>query len=569
MKYYRLLYVAGLLAMTAACTNDDMDEQMALGEKVPVTLSYQTLEAVANRASASQTLNQDYIESGKSVTVRISNTGADSYTNYIYTTGAAGVMNVPAANAPYYPLDGTNIDIKAYYPVSASGSHTVQADQSTNDNYTASDLMWATPITDQAKTASAVTLNFTHKMAKMVMNVTPGSAVKQINSVTLKQVKRTIGFSISDGTLGALSGSAEDITVITGEATDGAVVHGAAVIPPQTINGNLLQIGVTMSDGTTGTATYTVASKAFAANNVYTLNITVNGPEVNTSTAIGAWANNGSVTINPETYIGPEVKVFTVNGVSFRMIKVKGGATLANYASTGNSPATGTSLKITNDYWIAETETTNGLWNAVMGGKPTGQKNNGDSYPVACVSWYDITTGTANDGTAGTNFLSALNTATSSQRGGMTFRLPTEGEWEYAARGGRYSNGYTYAGSNYLENVAWWGNNGSETFKYTNPSSVEVSGNSAATTHEVRLMQPNELALYDMSGNVWEWCSDWYGSLTNNTTLTDPTGAASGSHRVYRGGCWYYTAPHCAVSSRGGNTPTGRYYALGFRLVLQ
>ena len=125
------------------------------------------------------------------------------------------------------------------------------------------------------------------------------------------------------------------------------------------------------------------------------------------------------------------------------------------------------------------------------------------------------------------------------------YRLPTEAEWEYFARGGNTSQ-TTYSGSNTIGSVAWY------------------DDNSGSKTHEVKKKAANALGLYDMSGNVWEWCWDWYGSIS---TSTPSTGAASGSYRVERGGGWHYVASICAVSNRYGYSPYFRYYAFGFRVV--
>lgn len=182
-------------------------------------------------------------------------------------------------------------------------------------------------------------------------------------------------------------------------------------------------------------------------------------------------------------------------------------------------------------YYICKYEVTQALWRAVMGSNPSDFK--GDNLPVECVSWNDCQT-----------FINRLNSYT-----GRNFRLPTEAEWEFAARGGNYSRHYKYSGSNYIGDVAWYDDN---------------SGN---RTHPVGTKQPNELGLYDMSGNVYEWCSDWYGSYSSYSQ-SDPTGPNSGSGRVFRGGNWYDGAWLCRSSSRFSNTPGISDCHLGLRLVL-
>jgi formylglycine-generating enzyme required for sulfatase activity len=166
-----------------------------------------------------------------------------------------------------------------------------------------------------------------------------------------------------------------------------------------------------------------------------------------------------------------------------------------------------------------------------MGENPSNFKEN--NRPVEQVSWNDCQT-----------FIRKLNALT-----GKNFRLPTEAEWEYAARGGSERYGYQYSGSNNLSAVAWY------------------TDNSGGQTHEVKTKSPNELGIYDMSGNVWEWCQDWYGKYSSNSA-TNPIGAASGSFRVRRGGSWGGSAGGCRSAYRYGSTPDGQFSGLGLRLVL-
>lgn len=227
-------------------------------------------------------------------------------------------------------------------------------------------------------------------------------------------------------------------------------------------------------------------------------------------------------------------KVFTVNGVSFTMIAVKGGTFTmgATPEQTGaDSDELPTHSVTLSDYYIGETEVTQELWRAVMGSNPSEFPGN-SRRPVETVSWNDCQT-----------FISKLNQLTDGR-----FRLPTEAQWEYAARGGNKSKGYTYSGSNTIDDVAWY------------------TSNSSSTTHPVKTKAPNELGIYDMSGNVWEWCSDWEGSYSS-AAQTDPTGPATGSFRVIRGGCWNKYFSICRVAYRSSNSPTAHYEYNGLRLA--
>ena len=223
-------------------------------------------------------------------------------------------------------------------------------------------------------------------------------------------------------------------------------------------------------------------------------------------------------------------KVYTVNGVSFTMIAVKGG-TFQMGSNEGNENEKPVHQVTLSDYYIGETEVTQELWSAVMGSYPSLAVGN-MQRPVEQVSWDDCQT-----------FISKLNQMT-----GKTFRLPTEAQWEYAARGGNKSKGYTYSGSDAIDEVAWcWDNWG-------------------ITTCPVKTKTPNELGIYDMSGNVYEWCSDWFGSYLSDAQ-TDPTGPATGSRRVTRGGCWVGSATGCRVAHRGSYTPSNGVCYLGLRLA--
>lgn len=186
------------------------------------------------------------------------------------------------------------------------------------------------------------------------------------------------------------------------------------------------------------------------------------------------------------------------------------------------------------DYYIGETQVTQALWQAVMGNNPSYFKGN-PNLPVECVSWIDCKA-----------FIRKLNRLT-----GKNFRFLTEAEWEFAARGGNKTKGFIYAGSRDILDfdIAWLG------------------PNSGQRTHSVGELDPNELGLYDMSGNVWEWCQDWYGVYSKDSQL-NPNGPSSGWRRVRRGGGWDNDAGHCRVSARNYSLPSITHNYLGLRLAL-
>ncbi len=226
---------------------------------------------------------------------------------------------------------------------------------------------------------------------------------------------------------------------------------------------------------------------------------------------------------------------FTVRGVSFEMVRVEGGtfrmgatSEQENDADSNEKPVHSVTLS---SYYIGKTEVTQALWQAVMGSNPS--YNKGADLPVDSVSWNDCQ-----------EFIQKLNRLT-----GFNFRLPTEAEWEFACRGGNNSCGYKYSGSNAIDNVAWY------------------CGNSGQKTHPVATKAPNELGIYDMNGNVIEWCNDWGTPYTANSQ-TNPTGLSTGRVHMCRGGGYPLHAMHCRSSTRSADIPSSRISFLGLRLAL-
>ena len=250
----------------------------------------------------------------------------------------------------------------------------------------------------------------------------------------------------------------------------------------------------------------------------------------NTASSSNGYASSSSVSSG-----GNEISIPVKNGITIDMVKVEAGTFMMDATSEMQNPWDDVKpvhqVTLTNDYYMGKYEVTQALWKTVMGSNPSNFK--GDNLPVEQVSWDDCQ-----------EFIDKLNSMT-----GRKFRLPTEAEWEYAARGGMKSRGYRYSGSGNISDVAWY------------------TDNSDSKTHPVGTKQSNELGLYDMAGNVSEWCQDWYGSYVSSFQ-TNPTGAVSGSDRVACGGSWYNDARICRSSFRSHCTPDARYGNLGLRLVL-
>lgn len=248
------------------------------------------------------------------------------------------------------------------------------------------------------------------------------------------------------------------------------------------------------------------------------------------------------ITLIEETYkkqpssSASSITIPAKDGISIEMVKVEGGTFMMGATPEMKNSWTEErpihQVTLTNDYYIGKYEVTQSLWCALMDNNPSYFK--GDNLPVEQVSWDDCQ-----------KFINKLNDIT-----GRKFRLPTEAEWEYAARGGKKSRGYQYSGSNKISDVAWY------------------SSNSEHKTQPVGLKLANELGLYDMSGNVDEWCFDRFG-FYSALSQTNPLGADDGICRVYRGGSWEQTAGFCRSSDRSNyGTSKNRIYNLGFRLAL-
>ncbi len=222
---------------------------------------------------------------------------------------------------------------------------------------------------------------------------------------------------------------------------------------------------------------------------------------------------------------------------TYNMVRVTGGKFSLGCTSEQSSDCEGDETPVNqitlSDFYIGKYEVTQKEWREIMGNDPS-YFLGCDQCPVEQVSWDDVQT-----------FISKLSVKT-----GKPYRLPTEAEWEYAARGGKKSKGYKYSGGNQLENVAW------------------VSPNSQNKTHPIGLKAANELGLYDMSGNVWEWCRDWHqNEYYSIMPLENPTGPQSGFEKVLRGGSYVNLQQYCRVSERGHTSPDNKLYAFGFRLA--
>jgi formylglycine-generating enzyme required for sulfatase activity len=332
-----------------------------------------------------------------------------------------------------------------------------------------------------------------------------------------------------------------------------------------------------------GTDTFTVVPNTGLALGTYTDTVTISG-----SNGITA-SFSVSFTVNPYGFATP---------ADYRAVVSLAGGFITT--TSGSSVFTSSRPVILNAFKMAKYETTYQLWKEVYdwalpngymfansgveghgtdGTGAVGTAAERATRPVTTINWRDAIVWCnaysemsgkeavyyTNDSyttvlKASTNDYSTTTAADGAKMkpGADGYRLPTEAEWEYAARGGNKNDatnwGYTYSGSDTVGDVAWYG---------VNSYSLGLS-NAAFGAHPVGTKAANSEGLYDMSGNVWEWCWDWYGTISTSTPVT---GAVSGTLRVYRGGCWRYDAINCTVANRSGISPIYGYYSVGFRVV--
>jgi formylglycine-generating enzyme required for sulfatase activity len=245
-------------------------------------------------------------------------------------------------------------------------------------------------------------------------------------------------------------------------------------------------------------------------------------------------ATQNTTPVNPISPVPNESQAAYTDAIAGTFVFVQGGSfdmgcpTVQQGCADRDKPAHQVTL---NSFYIGQYEVTQAQWRELMGSNPS-RFSGCDQCPVENVSWDDVQT-----------FLKRLNALS-----GQNYRLPTEAEWEFAARGGNRSNGYQYAGGHSLTEVGWY---------------LENSG---GKTHAVGGKSPNELGLYDMSGNVLEWCQDWFGNYPSSAQ-TNPKGPATGTHRFRRGGSWVSESGYCRVSRRYYDLPDYRNFYLGFRLA--
>ena len=406
---------------------------------------------------------------------------------------------------------------------------------STSANPTTSDasISYGKATGEYGKTVTGLNENTTYHVRAYAINEL-GTAYSE--DVTFKTLEVTVPVlsSVTTGTISNTSAELEASVTSLGNGTlrDAGFVYSTNQYP--TLDDHMISCGKnttlkTTAQGLTPETKYYV--RAFATNE--------KGTAYGTEKAF----TTTKTVVNPYTTITVET---SYGSVQFDMAKVDGGtftmgaqsssASQPNYDSDADSDEKPTHSVTLSSYYIGKTEVTQQLWYVVMGSYPniSSTYGRGDDYPV-----YNVTYSQCEQ------FIKKLNNLT-----GKIFRFPTEAEWEFAARGGKNTNGYKYCGSSTVGTVAWYGSNSSN------------------KTHPVAQKEANEVNLYDMSGNVWEWCSDWYGNYTMSAQ-TNPKGPSSGPGRVIRGGGYNDSPTECRVSVRSNASASSSFTTIGFRLVME
>ena len=472
----------------------------------------------SNNGSVIVKVEKNKATSSRTATISVKSDAGDKIVN-ISQAGADAVLSLNVSS-----LDFTSAANSKTFKITSNTSWSVSSNQT-----------WCTVSPSSGANDGNVTVqvegNTSTSVRKAIITVRSEAGNK---TVIISQASVSPTLSLSTSSLGFSStGSGQSFNVLSN--TSWTVSSNKSWCTVQKTSGSgdgSVTIWVSENTSTSArTATVTVAASTISRS----LSVTQSGAEVTpTPTPI------------PTPIPSTGSRTFSVGDVTFKMIAVEGGTFTMGATSEQGSDADDrekpTHSVTLSSYSIGETEVTQALWQTVMGQKPANDGYQWDStfglgggYPAYYVSWNDCQ-----------NFIRRLNALT-----GENFRLPTEAEWEFAARGGNKSRGYKYAGSNNIDIVAWYDDN---------------SG-SLCQTHIVGTKSPNELGLYDMSGNVREWCQDWYGYYSSSSQ-TNPTGPGSGYYRVNRGGNWCIDAWFCRVSCRSYNDPTHRYDVIGLRLAL-
>jgi formylglycine-generating enzyme required for sulfatase activity len=532
LNYLIIAAFAGMAAFTG-CKKDGSETagQVAVNLKADIKQA-STLKVANDQWEASDKVGLYMKRAGQALTA----SGA-VYSNADNVQMSLSLGDLVATPEVNYPENG-NVDFIAYYPYTATvgSDYSIDVNVASQSSGPPQEVLYSNNVTGQAPTTLPVTLNFLYSLAKIEITVTGGQNspldVADFTAMTasIEGMYTQAKLQLADGTFTGKN-TIQTITLYKKGNTATSATFEALVLPTTTDDGE-----VTFAFHVGDITFRHVRTTNYATHNLYRLNFALDFP-------IAILRNTCIVPRNDENPI-QNITILHPDIFEPQMVFVEGGTfTMGSPDGVGDSDEIPEHDVTLNSFHIGKYPVTQGQWVAVMGTFISQQRDKadtnaslfgvGDNYPMYYVNWDEAQ-----------EFITKLNEMT-----GKNYRLPTEAEWEYAARGGNRSNGYIYSGSDIAGDVAWY------------------SGNSGSSTHPVCEKAINELGIYDMSGNVWEWCNDWHGSYSVDAQA-NPSGPSSGSDRVLRGGSWDYGTNNCRVANRGCNIPEYRYGNVGFRVVL-
>ena len=449
-----------------------------------------------------------------------------------------------------YPETG-NVDIIAYYPhATVDAEYTIPVSVAGQGSGLPAEVLYSNNVINRAPAESAVTLNFAYLFAKIEITVTAG-ANTTLSAADFGEMTATVQGMPTQANLQLADGTFTErrahfgITLHKTGSDETSATFETLVLPTKVTAGEIAFIFIA------GGQYYRCEpSGNYESSTAYSLKFELEG---NQSHNMKATLTNTVIT--PRTVTERSFTVTeTIQGpqphpTEHDMVFVQGGTFTMGCNSSPWSLDRPEHQVTLNSFYIGKYEVTQAQWIAVMNswyGHTQHSFGTGDHYPVYFVSWIDVQ-----------EFITRLNTLT-----GKNYRLPTNAEWEYAARGGAQSKGYIFSGSNNFHNVAW--------FKDNISGNIEdlIHGNLGYGAQSVGTKAPNELGIYDMSGNVWEWCNDWLDKETYpSEEQNNPAGTTTGEGRVLRGGSWNDSPWAMRVSRRCGDVPHGISATYGFRLA--
>jgi formylglycine-generating enzyme required for sulfatase activity len=484
-------------------------------------------------------------------------TGDTGNRKYTVSNVSTGALSAAAGNELYYPQSG-NVDFIAYYPWKSGqtlGNYPV--DVSTQTNPAAIDLLYSNNATGKNKSSGAVQLSFTHALAKLALTVQKGTGIASLSGLTatIKGMNTRANFDLSASSFGAASAQADITPLCTQTPTATADGNYEALLLPRSTSGVTVEFALNGATYTWTPAAGTPALSALQGGYRYAYTITVNKTGITVSDGtITPWTGTGNTAQSGKKAI-KGIEVVLIPAGTFTMGSPTGEPNRSSYET--QHPVT-----LTRDFYMGKYEVTNAQYAAFLndrgigsGGSKEGMEGGQPLISASSISrdwglhWnagaskWEPASGCANRPVIFVTWYGAK--AFAEWAGGS---LPTEAQWEYACRAGTttaYSYGNT-ANGNYM----WY------------------SSNSSGATHEAGTRPPNPWGLYDMHGNVYEWCLDQWGGNDNYLSLpaTDPL-CTSGGNRVLRGGSWKDSAGSCRSAYRRGFTPNSRNSEFGFRVV--